>query len=80
MAAQRYFPQAEADRIIWLNHYAAKLVKYGPLLGISPEEIASTLAASPRPGPRPPRRSCWARAARRWRTLPSRRWWRWCAG
>ncbi len=43
MAAQRYFPQAEADRIIWLNHYAAKLVKYGPLLGISPEEIASTL-------------------------------------
>ncbi len=29
MPAQRHFPQAEADCIIWLNLYAAKLVKYG---------------------------------------------------
>jgi hypothetical protein len=44
MPAQRYFPQYEADRVIWLNHYAAKIGEHGPRIGLSAEEIAATLA------------------------------------
>lgn len=44
MPAQRYFPQSEADRIAWLNNYAAKLPVHGPSLGLSGEEIGNTQA------------------------------------
>ena len=43
MTTQHYFPQIEADRILWLDNYAANLVKYGPLLGLTSEEITVTL-------------------------------------
>jgi hypothetical protein len=44
MANQAYFPASEADRVVWLTHFRAKLPVHGPTLGISPDEIAATLA------------------------------------
>jgi hypothetical protein len=44
MATQRYFPQAEADRIVWLNHYAAKLSSHSAQVSIGDAEVADTLA------------------------------------
>jgi hypothetical protein len=40
--SQSYFPKTLAARIAWILHYLEALVKYGQLLGISPEEIAFT--------------------------------------
>jgi hypothetical protein len=44
MPAQRYFPQSEAERIVWLNQYAAKLPAYAAPLGLSQPEADDTLA------------------------------------
>ena len=38
-----FFPITEADQVIWLSHYALRLPVMGPICGISPEEITSTL-------------------------------------
>jgi len=38
-----FFPVTEADQVVWLSHYALRLPLIGPLCGISPEEITSTL-------------------------------------
>jgi hypothetical protein len=34
---------AEADQVVWLSHYALRFPVMGPVCGISPEEITSTL-------------------------------------
>jgi hypothetical protein len=44
MANQAYFPATEAERVVWLAHYSAKLPIHGPTCGLSPEEIAATQA------------------------------------
>lgn len=44
MANQAYFPASEADRVVWLTHFRAKLPIHGPSVGLSAEEIANILA------------------------------------
>ncbi|WP_295446709.1 hypothetical protein [uncultured Thiodictyon sp.] len=44
MRTRHYFPQAETDRINWLKHYIARLLKHGPRLGLGAEEMAATQA------------------------------------
>ena len=43
MYTNSFFPITEADQIIWLSHYALRLPIIGPVCGISPEEISSSL-------------------------------------
>ncbi|WP_295441864.1 hypothetical protein [uncultured Thiodictyon sp.] len=43
MPSSSYFPLSESERVEWLKVYAAKLAIYGQLLGLSAEEITSTL-------------------------------------
>ncbi len=43
MYINSFFPITEADQAIWLSHYALRLPLMGPICGISPEEISSTL-------------------------------------
>ena len=38
-----FFPVTAADQVIWLSHYALRLPLMGPVCGISPQEITSTL-------------------------------------
>jgi hypothetical protein len=42
MKTNHYFPQNELDRCFALNKYSNSLSKYGPILGVSGEEITST--------------------------------------
>ncbi|WP_295445823.1 hypothetical protein [uncultured Thiodictyon sp.] len=44
MISQRYFPNADADRILWLKIYWAMLLSHGPRLGLGDEEITDTRA------------------------------------
>ncbi|MDD5034944.1 MAG: hypothetical protein PHE55_09320 [Methylococcaceae bacterium] len=44
MPNQAYFPASEADRVVWLTHFRAKLPLHGPTLGITAEEITTILA------------------------------------
>ena len=44
MISHRYFPNTEDTQIVWLSRYALKLPINGPICGITPEEITSTLA------------------------------------
>jgi hypothetical protein len=44
MALQSYFPTAEADRIVWLSNYRAKIATHGPNLGLASQDIADIQA------------------------------------
>lgn len=44
MSNQAYIPANEANRIVWLSHFAAKLPVHASALGISDDEVAATLA------------------------------------
>ncbi|WP_295451822.1 hypothetical protein [uncultured Thiodictyon sp.] len=44
MSSQGYFPPAEPKRVDWLGVYGTKLPKFAPLIGIGPEEVATTKA------------------------------------
>ncbi len=46
MALQSYFPNAEAERIIWLGNYQAKIATHGLTVGLTPGEIAEIQAAA----------------------------------
>jgi hypothetical protein len=44
MANQPYFPRREPDQIPWLNNYRGKIATHGPIVGLSPTQIADTQA------------------------------------
>jgi hypothetical protein len=44
MSFQPYLPRSEAERIVWLTNYAAKLPTLGPLCKLDADEIAATLS------------------------------------
>lgn len=44
MANQAYFPSSEADRVVWLLHFRAKITVHGPLLGFTDAEVADLIA------------------------------------
>jgi hypothetical protein len=44
MALQSYFPTAEADRLVWLSNYRAKITTHGHALGLTDQEIADSQA------------------------------------
>jgi hypothetical protein len=44
MTANSFFPSNEADQIVWLNNYAAKLPVNGEVCDIGGDEITRTLA------------------------------------
>lgn len=44
MANQAYFPATEAERVVWLAHYSAKIATHGLTCGLSTEEIAAIQA------------------------------------
>jgi hypothetical protein len=44
MANQAYFPANEADRVVWLTHFSAKLPVHGPDLGLGADEITAAIA------------------------------------
>lgn len=39
-----FLPDTEPERCVWLSNYAEKLPVYGPMCGISEEEVAATIA------------------------------------
>lgn len=42
MSTNSYFPSAQSAQIVWLSHYSLKLPIYGPLCGITDQELSST--------------------------------------
>lgn len=44
MALQSYFPNAEADRIVWLGNYRAKIATHGAAVGLTAAEISDIQA------------------------------------
>jgi hypothetical protein len=44
MATQSYFPTTEADRIVWLSNYRAKIATHGLAVGLTAQEIADIQA------------------------------------
>jgi hypothetical protein len=44
MSNQGYFPHSEAESISWIVHFCDKLPVQGPIVGISEEEITTTIA------------------------------------
>ena len=47
MAKQPYLPRQEAQKVTWLNNFAAKLPDYSPAFGISDEEVEVVTAMAP---------------------------------
>ena len=44
MSKNRYLPQSDKDRAVWLNNFSGKLGGYATLLGLSAAEVASAVA------------------------------------
>jgi hypothetical protein len=44
MANQAYFPASEADRVVWLTHFRAKLPAHAAELSLATDELANILA------------------------------------
>jgi len=44
MALQSYFPNTEADRIVWLGNYRAKIATHGAAVGLNTTEISDIQA------------------------------------
>ncbi|MDD5037598.1 MAG: hypothetical protein PHE55_22955, partial [Methylococcaceae bacterium] len=44
MALQSYFPNTEAERIIWLSNYRTKIATHGATVGLSAAEISDIQA------------------------------------
>lgn len=42
MATNSFFPNSEAEQIIWLSHYLANLPTHGPVCGLSEAEVAAS--------------------------------------
>ena len=34
-----YFPRKDADKVVWATNYKTKIVTYGVILGLTPEQI-----------------------------------------
>jgi hypothetical protein len=43
MSGGTFFPNTEAEQVVWLSHYALKIPIHGPICGISDTEIQATL-------------------------------------
>jgi hypothetical protein len=43
MSGGTFFPNTEAEQVVWLSHYALKLPLHGPTCGIGDAEIQATL-------------------------------------